>query len=905
MATIYIDGQPYSVKDGRNLLQASLELGFNLPYFCWHPAMGSVGACRQCAVKQFRDENDQHGRLVMACMTPASEGARISLSDHEASEFRTSIIEWMMMSHPHDCPICDEGGECHLQDMTVMTGHNYRHYRGQKRTFENQNLGPLVNHEMNRCIQCYRCVRFYREYAGGKDLDAFSMRDLVYFGRQTDGVLESEFSGNLVEICPTGVFTDKTLKKHFTRKWDEQTAPSICTGCSLGCNIIAGERYGMLRRIRNRYNGEVNGYFLCDRGRYGYEFVNDEKRVRSVFLPGKKASATKAEALETLARILTPEARVIGIGSPRASLESNFALRSLVGAGHFYQGIPKQEAQLVGQILEILKTGPARSPSLHDVEQCDAVLVLGEDVTNTAPMLALALRQSVRQQPLKKANQLHIPLWDDHSVRELLQNEKGPLYIASVAATRLDDVATKTYHAAPADLARLGFAVAHALDASSPEPQGLTDDLQKLAASIATALQQAERPLVVSGASLGSPELVQAATNVAWALCKGGKPTGLCFTVPESNGLGLGLLGGEPLEGAFQAVQAGEADTVIVLENDLYRRAPKPEVDAMLKAARHLIVLDYLQNATTENGEFVLPAATFAEANGTMVNNEGRAQRFYAIFTPENDIQASWSWLKELAAASSIRKAFSWNTQDELLAELAQEMPIFEPVLKIAPPAGFRIEGMKIPRQPARYSGRTAMHANISVSEPKPPEDPESPLSFTMEGSELQPPSALIPRFWSPGWNSIQSLNKFQEEIGGPLRGGDPGQRLIEPDDEGMVDYFGSIPQAFSPASDTWQFVPLYHIFGSEELSIHSPGIAQLAPQPYLALNLKDAERINAEAAEFTLDGIDYRLPIKTNPSLPEGTAGVPVGLASLAGIRLPSQGKLTPVVQASEGRDR
>ena len=181
-----------------------------------------------------------------------------------------------MVNHPHDCPVCDEGGHCHLQDMTVMTGHDYRRYSFLKRTFRNQYLGPLVNHEMNRCIQCYRCVRFYREYAGGRDFDVFGLRDQVYFGRQADGVLENEFSGNLVEVCPTGVFTDKTLKQHYTRKWDMQMAPSVCVHCGLGCNTTPGERYGMLRQIVTRYNREVNGYFLCDRGRYGYEFVNSE-----------------------------------------------------------------------------------------------------------------------------------------------------------------------------------------------------------------------------------------------------------------------------------------------------------------------------------------------------------------------------------------------------------------------------------------------------------------------------------------------------------------------------------------------------------------------------------------------------------------------------------------------------
>jgi NADH-quinone oxidoreductase subunit G len=328
MTRIYVDGKTYEVDPRQNLLQACLSLKKDLPYFCWHPAIGSVGACRQCAVKQFKDENDAKGRIVMACMTPVADGMRISVDDPEARAFRAGVIEWLMLNHPHDCPVCDEGGECHLQDMTVMTGHAYRRTRFPKRTHRNQDLGPFIKHEMNRCIQCYRCVRFYRDYAGGRDFGVFGAHDHVYFGRHEDGTLENEFSGNLVEVCPTGVFTDKTLYRHYARKWDLQMAPSVCAHCGLGCNTTPGERYGTLRRIVNRYNEQVNGYFICDRGRFGYEFVNSEKRIRRPLLRGIPAS--KEEVIHHVASITT--GRLIGIGSPRASLEANFALQ--IGRAH-------------------------------------------------------------------------------------------------------------------------------------------------------------------------------------------------------------------------------------------------------------------------------------------------------------------------------------------------------------------------------------------------------------------------------------------------------------------------------------------------------------------------------------------------------------------------------------------
>ena len=893
MATIQIDDRAYKADPKQNLLHACLSLGFNLPYFCWHPAMGSVGACRQCAVKQFKDEKDAHGKIVMACMTPAAEGTRISIQDPEAVAFRAGIIEGMMVNHPHDCPVCDEGGHCHLQDMTVMTGHDYRRYSFLKRTFRNQYLGPLVNHEMNRCIQCYRCVRFYREYAGGRDFDVFGLRDQVYFGRQADGVLENEFSGNLVEVCPTGVFTDKTLKRHYTRKWDMQMAPSVCVHCGLGCNITPGERYGMLRQILTRYNREVNGYFLCDRGRYGYEFVNSNRRIRHAHIIRDKntASITKAEAIQHLASLVVQGSKVIGIGSPRASLESNFLLRTLVGPDRFYAGVDDHQYGLVLTMLDILRTGPCRSPSLREVELSDAVLILGEDVANVAPRMALSLRQSVRQQPMQSSDKIHIPRWDDHAVREALQDAKGPLFIASSDSTRLDDVATRTYHAAPDDVARLGFAIAHLLDESAPEVPNLPADLPALAAEIAQALRKAQRPLVISGPSCNSEAVIQSAANVARALCMTGVPAGLSFTAPECNSFGLALLGGTPLSQAFTAVRDGAVDAIVILENDLYRRAPAQSVDALLSGMPPVIVLDHLLNQTAERATLALPAGTFAEADGTLVSSEGRAQRFYQVFVPEGDIQASWQWLLDVLAAAGRRESTAWKHIDDVIAAMATEIPALAQVRQAAPSASFRMAGEKVPREPERSSGRTAMLANISVHEPKPPDDPDTPLSFSMEGTPDQPPGALIPFFWSPGWNSIQATNFYQTEIAGPLRGGDPGVRLIEPAPLARSKYFTRVPKAVAPSRDDWLLVPLYHVFGSEELSLSSPGIAELAPKPYVALNPKDAKRFRVEAGEqikIELEGAAYRLPVKINAELPLGVAGLPVGLPGLAGINLP-----------------
>jgi len=892
MATIHVDGKALEVDGADNLLQACLSLGLDIPYFCWHPALGSVGACRQCAVKQYTDENDKRGRLVMSCMTPATDNTWISIDDEEAKSFRASVVEWLMTNHPHDCPVCEEGGHCHLQDMTVMTGHNERRYRFTKRTHQNQELGPFIGHEMNRCIACYRCVRFYKDYAGGTDLGVFGAHDNVYFGRVEDGVLESEFSGNLTEVCPTGVFTDKTHSERYNRKWDMQFAPSICHGCSSGCNISPGERYGEIRRIENRYNGSVNHYFLCDRGRFGYGYVNREDRPRQPLLAdGSKLSLDGA--LDKAAALLRGR-NIIGIGSPRASLESNFALRELVGAEHFYSGINAIELENLRLILKVLQDSPLPIPSIREIEDHDAVFVLGEDLTQTAARIALALRQSVKGKAEDMAEAMKIQPWLNAAVQNIGQNALNPLFIASVDETRLDDVAAETVHAAPDDLARIGFAVAHALDASAPAVSGLDAEAAAFAQRIADALLAAKRPLVIAGSSLGSKALIEAAANIAKALRLREKNGSISLVVAEANSLGLAMLlnqeqGDRSVDAALAKLSKGEADAVVVLENDLYTRADKAAVEAALSAAQVVIVADHQQTATTEKAHLVLPAASFAEGDGTLVSQEGRAQRFFQVYDPtyyKADIlvHEGWRWLHALRS-TLLEKPVDWTQLDQVTEACAAAQSELAGIRAAAPSASFRIKGMKQAREPLRYSGRTAMRANISVHEPRASQDKDSSFAFSMEGySGSAEPRQQIPFAWSPGWNSPQAWNKFQAEVGGHLRAGDPGIRLIEPKGDALS-WFSGIPAPFAPARGTWQVVPIHHLFGSEETSSRAAPVQERIPQAYIALAKAEADRLGVnEGALLSLkvDGQELRLPLRISEELSIGLVALPVGLAGI-----------------------
>ncbi|MFO0701853.1 MAG: molybdopterin-dependent oxidoreductase [Nitrospira sp.] len=749
--------------------------------------------------------------------------------------------------------------------------------------------------------QCYRCVRFYRDYAGGRDLNVFGSHDALYFGRELDGTLENEFSGNLVEVCPTGVFTDKTFFHHYTRKWDLQAAQSICPHCSLGCNTTAGERSGTLRRITNRFNSQVNGYFLCDRGRFGYEYVNSDKRItRARVRPDR--DRTKPAQSDEVSKVLSVagdrlrSARgVIGVGSPRASLEANVALRSLVGPQQFYQGLDEHEHRLLSTILTVLRTGPVPSASIHDAEQSDAVFVLGVDLLNEAPRLALALLQSIRQQPMEHVDELKIPRWDEAAIRNAVQNRRGPLFLAGYQRTWFHEYATDTYFAVPDDIARLGFAVAGTIAQASPSVPDLNSAARELAQRIAEALTHAQRPLIIAGTVSGSQSTIEAAANVVWALHQQGKQPRLSFVASESNSVGLALLGGGRLQDAFDVMSQGTADTVIVLENDLYRRADQAKVDAFLDAAQTVIAIDSLENRTTAKADVLLPAATGPESDGTFVSQEGRAQRFYQVFVPDGDVQESWRLLSDLGRSTLQEGADrsgveTWRNFDDAVSATAAATPELAHIGEIAPSASFRLVGQKIPRQSERCSGRTSLVSHLTMHEPPPPVDQDSPLGFTMEGYRGPVPSPLISQFWAPGWNSIQAVNTYQDEVGGPLRDEMPGVRLIESDATKTPAWFTTVPRPFQPKSNEWLLLPQYAVFGSDELSNQSPAVVERMSPPQLSFNPSDGARLGLEDGsqiDLTLQGRICRLVVHLDPSTPLGTAGLS-RVSELSSLRMP-----------------
>jgi NADH-quinone oxidoreductase subunit G len=611
MPTLTIDNQTLTVPDGTNVLEAAKELGIVIPHFCYHEALGAVGACRLCAMSFL--EGPVKG-VQMACMVGAKDGMVVATLDPESRQQRAHVIEWLMMNHPHDCPVCDEGGECQLQDLTIAGGHSIRRYRGPKRTWINQQLGPFVEQEMNRCIQCYRCLRTYRDYCGGDDFGVLGARNRLFFGRFRDGRLESPFSGNLVDVCPTGVFTDKTYRFK-SRLWDLEEAPSICPHCSLGCATIPGGRYRELQRVRAGINRAVNGFFICDRGRFGSAYGNHPQRPRIPQVAGHDTGwdGAIARAGSRIAAVVAEHgaAGVALLGSPRATLEANFLLRQWaqqLGTPHLVFDPHPGRDRATRVVAARLGT---RARSLEELRHSDLIVVVGADPLAEGPLLALALRQAVR------------------GGGEVLVLDPRPVALPC-AFERLPLAAEKL----PAALAAL----------TGGETSAFTDAESAFLEQTGQLLAQAKRPILVGAGDLLGEIGLHALLDTVEALNQPDRPCGALVLLAGPNSFGGALLadGGPDFDQLLDRILNGRIRALVCLEADPAGDYPDPgRAETALSRLDTLIVLDHLPTATARRADLLLPTTTVAEQDGSFVNNEGRMLPFERVIRPGLPIRST------------------------------------------------------------------------------------------------------------------------------------------------------------------------------------------------------------------------------------------------------------------------
>ncbi|MHB8069089.1 MAG: NADH-quinone oxidoreductase subunit NuoG [Desulfobaccales bacterium] len=733
MPKLIIDHREIEVPPGTTVIAAAERLGIMIPRFCYHPALGSSGACRMCAVKFL--EGPVKG-VEMSCMTEAKDGMEVSTTDPEAMEFRRYVIEWLMLNHPHDCPVCDEGGHCLLQEETISGGHGLRRYLGKKRTYADQYLGVFVQHEMNRCIHCWRCRNFYQGFAGYRDYGAMQIGNRMYFGRFRDGPLASPFAGNIIDLCPTGVLTDKPARFK-GRRWDFERGPSICLHCSLGCNTTGSARYREVMRQEGRFNEKVNGYFLCDRGRFGFHYESRPERPRRARVDGQEVSLPEAvqAAAARLAHISSrvgPEA-VACWGSTRSSLETQAELLRLTRG----QGGPAPlffndsvQARKVKRAVARLDAGLA--VSMREIEEADFILTVGADPVNEAPMLALALRQAWRRGA-------KVAVLDPRPVFLPLEFQHLPVPPGEI--NRCLRILLKGALSGAAAQGLLEPGAAHFYDslASVDDQDPL---LQDRLVALGQALQQSKRPVIVCGTDIVRAATPDLAADFALLLQTVGMQAGLFYLLPGPNAFGAALLagmrgaGGQPVAQAFQpgpasaassgpplhplveAMERGEVKALILVENDPFWHFP--DRDRLVRALERLellVTLDYLPSPAAARAQVLLPTTTLFEGQGSsFVNQEGRLQwapplhhggaplaqvsrgshppRVFLDYVPGGEPRPGGEILRDLAAALNPGKEapaadlWTWLTEQNPVFARASDLPAQPQGLRLLPEAG-------------------------------------------------------------------------------------------------------------------------------------------------------------------------------------------------------------------------
>jgi NADH-quinone oxidoreductase subunit G len=689
MPKLKIDSLEIEVPKGMKVIEAASRLGIVIPRFCYHAGLGSVGACRMCAVKFL--EGPVKG-VQMSCMTDAQDGMVVSTTDEEAVDFRRHVIEWLMMNHPHDCPVCDEGGHCLLQDMTVSGGHGIRRFLGKKWTYRDQYLGPLVQHEMNRCIHCWRCRRFYQEFAGYRDLGAMQIGYRTYFGRYKEGPLESPFSGNLIDICPTGVYTDKP-SRFKGRRWDYQRGPSLCIHCSLGCHTIASVRYREIVRLEARFSESVNGYFICDRGRYGFGYANHPERPHQAKIGGEEVPWDKAmqAAVERLRRIIQSKgpSSIACMGSSRSSLETQGMLKRLCQLEGWKEPVYFGDSTIAHKAKSaVSRLGDQLAISMREIEKTDFILAVGTDPLNEAPMLAMAMRQAFRNgakvvvidpRPIFLPFEFdHLPVSPPDMDLTMSLLVKGS--VSRSAVEPLGAEALRFYDAVPADF---------------PSDTLIKDRLSRLVSK----LQESRRPAIVCGTDIVLETTPDVASDNASLLRAAKEKAGLFYVMPGGNAFGAALLSSknDSLLKIIEAIENGSVKGLVLVENDPFSYFPdRQRLEQAIHQLDLLLVLDHVNSKSAQLAHILLPTISLFEEEAAFINQEGRVQfskkvhpggipieqtsagghppRVFRSDIPGGEPKAAWQILAELAALISSAPRISI---DEFWTWLAQENPVF------------------------------------------------------------------------------------------------------------------------------------------------------------------------------------------------------------------------------------
>jgi len=640
-----IDGCPVTVPPGTLIVDAAKRAGVDIPVFCYHPKLDPVGMCRMCLVEVGRpardrttgeiplDENGKpklfyNVKLETACTTPVGEGWDVRVRSEKALAGRKEVVEFLLTSHPLDCPICDKGGECPLQNLTLGHGPGTSRFAfdDKIRLDKRVPLGDLIVLDRERCIQCARCVRFQEEIVDDPVIGFYERGRKIEIVTFSEPGFDSYFSGNTTDICPVGALTTNDFR-FGARPWELNAAASICPHCAVGCNLTLNTRREawsgggeVVKRVMPRQNEEVNETWICDKGRFAHHFASSPTRLRRPLIrrEGALVETSWEEALQAAADGLKAAGDVVGIAGGRLSNEDLFVFRRSVEAAG---GRSLLDSSFdAGDVL--VQFGLGRTADLAKLGQGDAILVVGSDLHEEAPLWWLRVKQAA--------------------------GRGASLIVAHPRPTRLDKHARH----------RLTFEYGRSVEAieglahEAADLKEFGDYAQggEMAAAGTTVAESRELVVFFGREGLnagGTRGLAEACAALLAATGHAGRAnSGLVAVWPRANDQGAADLGFRPAGALAEAL--GQAKAAYLAACDPL--GDDPAAQAALDGLSFLVVQELYRTATAEKAHVVLPAQSFIEREGSLTNGEGRVQRYYPAVPPAADTRPDWWIAAEVGA---------------------------------------------------------------------------------------------------------------------------------------------------------------------------------------------------------------------------------------------------------------
>ncbi len=631
MPKLTIDGREIEVPAGYTVIQACEMAGIEIPRFCYHERLAIAGNCRMCLV-----EMERSPKPIASCAMPVADGMVIRTDTPMVRKAREGVMEFLLINHPLDCPICDQGGECDLQDQAVAYGRVVGRYHENKRAVPEKDFGPLIKTAMTRCIHCTRCVRFMDDVAGVHELGAVNRGEHTEITTYLRGGLHSELSGNLVDLCPVGALTSRPYAFH-ARPWELHATETVDVLDAVGCNIRVDARGPMVMRVLPRLNEDVNEEWISDKTRFACDGLRVQRLDRPyVRRDGKLVPASWDEAFAAIAERVKGLAgeRMAAIAGDLADAEAMLALKDLFAA----LGSPNVDCRQDGARIEAgTRAGYLFNTTIAGIEEADACLLVGTNPRWEAPIINARLR--------KRHLRGGFPVGVVGPAIEFTYRVEhlgaGPETLAEIAAGK--HPFAKTLDAAERGMIVVGMGALARDDG---------------AAVLATAREIAEARGLVREDWNGFNVLHTAAARV------GGLDLGL---VPSA--------GGRDVAGILAAAGAGEIEVVYLLGAD--------EIDTRKLGDAFVIYQGHHGDVGAHRADVILPGAAYTEKNATYVNTEGRAQRARRAVFPPGEAREDWKILRALSEVLGHRLAY--DNLDAVRARLAQAAPAFAAIDAVAP----------------------------------------------------------------------------------------------------------------------------------------------------------------------------------------------------------------------------